>query len=83
MNSDLLQRRHVIEEVSFHDGYILCSCGIIVEEPDDPAGDRTAGLISAWQEHRVAKRATHEPRVLVRPRVGFSLRSGATTRALR
>ena len=43
---------HSIVTVSFGLGVVDCSCGATISEPDDPVGDRDAGLASAYSEHR-------------------------------
>lgn len=43
---------HHVVAVSFRLGIVECSCGATISEPDDPVGDRDAGLASAYSEHR-------------------------------
>ena len=78
---------HRIDAISFHDGQVDCSCGALISEADDPAGDRNAGLVSAWNEHR---RANGVPVRSLFDTTGqnfgpkkWSLRSEAITRAMR
>jgi len=77
---------HRVEDCRFAEGWIDCSCGALVSEPDDPAGDRNARLAAAWNEHR---RSHGAPVRSISGTIGarlvpkFSLRSEAITRALR
>lgn len=76
---------HRVAAISFRTGAIDCTCGAAILEPDDPVGDRNAGLASAWAEHR---RAAGAPVLSLSEAVGarrssgkFSILSHAAQRA--
>ena len=76
---------HHVVTVSFRLGVIDCSCGAMISESDDPAGDRAEGLASAFREHRREAGAPRYHGELGYDHNGhqahFSLESAATRKA--
>jgi len=75
---------HRVFAISFAAGQVDCSCGAMIDEPDDPAGDRDAGLESAWREHRRAVGApARSVSGTIGKRLGSSQRFSLHLKALR
>ncbi len=48
--------RHVIEDISYRDERITCTCDAVITAARDSDPDRHAPLVRAWEQHKLEAR---------------------------